>query len=323
MPAQADIHLHLGCKANENLDSGLRRNDERWSRPPIGRFRMSRREAENDSGAGRRLTIGALIGFTIGLLQTPPAGAQEIVSLPTRAGVTQSYFLTSAPGQLQAIAILFPGSGGRIQLRSDGGQPKFAGGNFLVRSRAEFVKRGVIAAIVDAPSDHQGGWGMRDEFRLGEDHAVDIGAVIADLKKRLPHLPLFLIGTTRGTISAAVLAARLGPSIAGTVLTATMFRPAGRRSNEPGPGLSKFDFGSIQVPLLFAHHVSDLCSVTPYGDAARFSDKFPLITVWGGLPPESSPCEARSQHGFLGKESETVEQIVNWMLKKPFLHEVK
>jgi len=251
------------------------------------------------------------------------AWAQEIVTLPTRGSVTQSYFLTSTPKQLQAIAVLFPGSGGAIQLRSEGGQPKFAGGNFLVRSRAEFVKRGVIAAIVDAPSDQQGGWGMPDEFRLGEEHATDIGAVIADLRKRLPNLPLFLIGTSRGTISAAALAARLKPSISGAVLTATMFRPAGRRSNEPGPGLSKFDFAAIQVPLLFAHHVSDQCSVTPYGDAARYSDKFPLITVWGGLPPESSPCEARSQHGFLGKEPETVEQIVNWMLQKPFLYEVK
>jgi len=251
------------------------------------------------------------------------AWAQELVTLPTRTGVTQSYFLTSAPKQLQAIAILFPGSGGTIQLRSEGGQPKFAGGNFLVRSRAEFVNRGVIAAILDAPSDQQGGWGMSDEFRLGEDHAVDIGAVIADLRKRLPNLPLFLIGTSRGTISAAALAARLKPSISGAVLTATMFRPAGRQSKEPGPGLSKFDFGAIQVPLLFAHHVSDQCSVTPYGDAARYADKFPLITVWGGLPPESSPCEARSQHGFLGKEAGTVEQIVNWMLQKPFLYEVK
>lgn len=256
-------------------------------------------------------------------MPSSPANAQEIVTLSTRAGVKQSFFLTSAPKQLQAIAVLFPGSGGAIQLRSEGGQPKFAGGNFLVRSRAEFVKRGVIAAIVDAPSDRQGGWGMTDEFRLGEDHAAGIGAVIADLRKRLANLPLFLIGTSRGTISAAALAARLKSSIAGTVLTATMFRPAGRRSNEPGPGLSKFDFATIQVPVLFAHHVSDQCSVTPYGDAARLSDKFPLITVWGGLPPESSPCEARSQHGFLGKESETVEQIVNWMLQKPFLYEVK
>ena len=97
-----------------------------------------------------------------------PVGAQEIIVLSTRTQVTQSYFLTSAPKDLQPIAVLFPGSGGLIQLRTEGGQPKFANGNFLVRSRAEFVKRGVIAAIIDAPSDQQGGWGMSDEFRLGD-----------------------------------------------------------------------------------------------------------------------------------------------------------
>jgi hypothetical protein len=250
-------------------------------------------------------------------------GAQEIVTLPTRANVTQSYFLTSAPKELQAIAVLFPGSGGLIHLRSEGGSPKFAGGNFLVRSRAEFVKRGVIAAILDAPSDLQSGWGMSDDFRLGGDHFTDISVVVADLNKRFPGVAVFLIGTSRGTISAAALGARFGARVAGAVLTATMFRAAGRNSNEPGPGLSRFDFATIQVPLLFAHHVSDQCRYTPYGDAARYSEKFPLITVWGGLPPQSTPCEARSHHGFLGKESETVEQIVNWMLKKPFLYEVK
>jgi len=29
MPAQAGIHLRARCKANENLDSGLRRNDDK------------------------------------------------------------------------------------------------------------------------------------------------------------------------------------------------------------------------------------------------------------------------------------------------------
>jgi len=251
------------------------------------------------------------------------ADAQEIVKLSTRPNVTQAYFLTSAPKQLQAIAILFPGSGGTIQLRTEGGQPRFAAGNFLVRSRAEFIRRGVIAAILDAPSDQQGGWGMSDQFRLGEVHAHDIGLVIDDLKKRLPDTPQFLIGTSRGTISAAALGARMGAKVSGVVLTSSMFREVPPRSNEPGPGLSRFDFATIGVPVLFAHHVSDQCQFTPYGDAARYSEKYPLLTVWGGLQPESTPCEARSQHGFFGKESETIEQIVNWMLKKPFNYEVK
>jgi len=246
---------------------------------------------------------------------------QEIVTLSTRPGVTQSYFLTSVPKNLLAVAVLFPGSGGLIQLRTENGQAKFGQGNFLVRSRAEFVKRGVAAAIIDAPSDQQAGWGMSDEFRLGDLHFSDISAVVGDLEKRFPGVPVFLIGTSRGTISAAALGARLGP--AGAILTSTMFRQAPRNSKEPGPGLSNFDFGTIKVPVLFAHHVSDQCEVTPYSDAARLSDKYPLITVYGGAPPQSGPCDAFSAHGYLGKEAETVEQIVNWMLKKRFLHEVK
>jgi hypothetical protein len=261
--------------------------------------------------------------FLVFLLWSSPLTGQEIVTLATRPNATQSYFLTSAPKELQAVAVLFPGSGGTIQLRLEGGQPKFAAGNFLVRSRAEFVKRGAIAAIIDAPSDQQGGWGMTDEFRLGSDHFTDIGVVVGDLNRRLPGVPIFLIGTSRGTISAAALGARFGSRVAGVVLTASLFREVPRKAKEPGPGLSRFDFASINVPLLFAHHVGDQCQFTPYGDAARLSEKYPLISVFGGLPPQSSPCEARSQHGFLGKEAETVEQIVNWMLKKPFASEVK
>lgn len=251
------------------------------------------------------------------------AQAQEIVTLPTRPNVTQSYFLTSAPSRTEAIVVLFPGSGGTIRLRSEGGRPRFDGGNFLVRSRTEFIKYGARAAIIDAPSDQQNGWGMSDEFRLGEEHAVDIGAVVDDLKMRFSNLPIFLIGTSRGTISAAALGARMKQPVGGVVLTASMFRAAGRNAKEPGPGLSKFDFATIKMPLLLVHHVSDQCQFTQYGDAARLSEKFPLISVFGGDTPRSGPCDAFSQHGFLGKEAETVEQMVNWMLKKPFQNEVK
>lgn len=268
-------------------------------------------------------TLLSLAALLLWCCAAPALAQQEIVTLPTRAGVTQSYFLTSIPKDLKAVAVLFPGSGGLIRLRSEKGKPRFNQGNFLVRSRAEFIKRGVVAAMMDAPSDQQSGWGMSDEFRLGENHSADIAAVIEDLEKRLSKMPVFLVGTSRGTISAAAVAARLGQRAAGAVMTATMFRQAPINSSEPGPGLSKFDFATIKVPLLFVHHVSDQCGSTPYGEAARLAERYPLISVFGGPSPQSAPCEAFSQHGFLGKESETVEQIVNWMVKKPVNHEVK
>jgi hypothetical protein len=264
-----------------------------------------------------------LIILVTWLISCVTAVAQEMITLSTRPNVTQSYFLTSVPKNLQAVVILFAGSGGLIQLRTESGKVRFNQGNFLVRSRAEFVKRGVIAAIVDAPSDQQGGWGMSDEFRLGDQHSTDISAVIEDLEKRFPGAPLFLVGTSRGTISAASAGARLGQRITGVVLTSSMFRQTGRKSKEPGPGLSKFDFATINIPLLFVHHVSDQCESTQYSDAARLAEKYPLISVFGGSPPQSGPCDAFSQHGYLGKESETVEQIVNWMLKRPFQQQVK
>lgn len=158
------------------------------------------------------------VAFVITLSGIGLAGAgfaQEIVTLNTRPGVTQSYFLASVPKRSQAIAVLFPGSGGWIGLRHEDGKIQFSPGNFLVRSRAEFVKRGVVGAIIDAPSDMQRGWGMTDEFRLDESHSTDISAVLNDLEKRFGGLPIFLIGTSRGTISAASVGARLGPRVAG------------------------------------------------------------------------------------------------------------
>jgi hypothetical protein len=251
-----------------------------------------------------------------------PAGAQEIVTLTPRPGVTASYFLARLPAQPQAVAVLFPGGGGHIRLRTEDGQVKFAGGNFLVRSRAEFVKRGVVAAVLDAPSDQQAGWGMSDEFRFGKEHLTDVQAVLADLGQRVPGLPVFLVGTSRGSVSAASLAARIDRGVAGVVLTSTMYRATAVRSREPGPGLSRFDFAGLKLPVLIVHHRDDACPSTPYADAAGLAKTFALITVMGGLPATSGPCEPMSAHGFVGRETETVEAIVNWMLKRPYAREI-
>jgi hypothetical protein len=248
------------------------------------------------------------------LMVTWAAAAEEIVALATRDGVTQS-FLLMAPAQAKpaAAALLFPGGNGSIRLRTEDGEIKFGDGNFLVRSRKLFVDRGVAVAVIDAPSDESRG--MNDRFRLGDKHAADIAAVAADLKKRFGNVPVFLVGTSRGSISAAATGAALGERVSGVVLTSTVF--LGARS---GPGLSGFDYATISAPVLLAHHVEDSCSVTPYREAQKLAEsrRYPLITVKGGLPATADACEGSSAHGYLGKEKETVEAIVNWILKKPY-----
>ena len=246
------------------------------------------------------------------MVGTGAAWAEDIVILSTRGGVTQSYLLSSpAAGKARAVAVLFPGEAGRVDLERETARTLLDSGNFLVRSRRLFTGMGIAVAVMDAPSDQS--YGMRDEFRLGGPHAEDIGRVVLDLKSRFPGLPVFLVGTSRGAISAAAAGSRLGKVVDGVALTATPFLASKQR-----PGLNGFDFSSIPVPLLFVHHVDDGCDSTPYSAAKRLADRYPVVSVSGGLPAQSKPCEPMSAHGFLGREADAVEVIAKWMLKQPY-----
>jgi alpha-beta hydrolase superfamily lysophospholipase len=135
------------------------------------------------------------------------AAAQERIDVPTRPGVTQPAYLTASPSPV-ASAILFPGGNGVVASVRN---------NFLLRVAGRFSAQGIDVAVVDAPSDQAGG--MTPQFHQSRQHADDIAAVIALLKRRAP-LPVWLVGTSNGSISAANGAARIGPpGVAGVVLS--------------------------------------------------------------------------------------------------------
>lgn len=250
-----------------------------------------------------------------------PAKAQEIVTLQTRPGVTQSFFIANMGGlKAEAAALLFVGGEGAIRLRMEEGQIRFQQGNFLPRSRREFIRNGILPVILDTPSDQQSAAGMSDTFRAGAAHAADVRAVIAEVKRRYPGLPVFIVGTSRGTVSAAHLAAALHGEAAGAVLTSTLFFSDVRARRA---ALAGFDWSSVKMPLLLVHHEDDGCGATPYFEAERLARRFPLVKVSGGNPAQSGPCEPLSQHGFFGREAQTVDAIAAWMLGRPFAKDIR
>ena len=257
--------------------------------------------------------------FLVLALAAVPAAAQEMVTISPRPGVNQSFFVASmGEAKPQAVALLYIGGGGRINLRVEEGQVKFGQNNFLPRARREFIRNAILPVVLDAPSDHPSE--MSDQFRTSDAHIVDARAVIAELKKRFADLPVFVVGTSRGTLSAAYIGAAVGGDVSGVVLTSSYFQTGGQR---PRPMLSGFEWHKIRSRLLFVHHADDGCAQTSYREAQRAARGYPLITVHGGKPPESGPCEPFSQHGFLGKEAETVDAIAAWMLGKPFAKEIQ
>lgn len=253
------------------------------------------------------------------LLAVPAAAvAQELVTVPTRPGVTQSFFIAGmGAAKPRAVALLYIGGYGNINLRSEGGRVKFGQNNFLPRARREFVRNGVLPVILDTPSDARDG--VSDAYRTGTDQVTDARAVLAELRRRYPGMPIFIATTSRSTISGAHLGRALGEEIAGVVLSSSMFAsPRGR-----WPVITGFDFGSIKAPILFVHHRGDTCQATPYEVAAKLGERYPLITVNGGKPAESGPCDPFSAHGFFGKEAQTVDAISAWMLKTTFARNIE
>ena len=250
------------------------------------------------------------------------APAQEIergiVTIPTRPGVTQSFFVAGM-GEVkpQAVALVYSGGHGAIQLRMEGGQPKFSPGNFLIRSRREFIRNAVLPVLVDVPSDER--TGVPDGYRRSDKQVADARAVLAEVRKRIPDLPIFIVTTSRSTLSGAYLGRALGADeVAGVVLSSSMAVPG-----HGWESLAGFDFKSVKAPLLFVHHRGDGCQATPYYALARMAEGFTLISVKGGKPPESGPCDPFAPHGYFGKEAETVDAIAAWMLKKPFATEIE
>jgi len=261
-----------------------------------------------------------VLALLAGIALCRGAYCQEIVTLQTRPGVTQSFFIADrGERKFEAAAMLLIGGGGNIRLRLEDGQPRFSQGNFLPRSRREFIRNSILPVILDNPSDQQAGAGMTDRFRASAQHAADMRALIAEMKKRYPGLPVFIVGTSRSTLSAAYLGTALEGEAAGVVLTSSLFFGDTRGR---AIALAGFDWSKVKVPLLFVHHADDGCGATPYFEAQRVGKRHPLVTVNGGKPAESGPCEPLAQHGFYGREAQTVDAIAAWMLRKPFPKEI-
>jgi len=259
----------------------------------------------------RQLSLGALLSA---VLVAPLAAHEEVVRLPSLDGAIAPYLLAYEPAQhYRAAAILFNGGDGKIGLLTRG--IPSPGANFLVRSRQRFVANGVAVALVDVPSDVNG---MADDFRAGRRHADDVANVAADLERRFAGARVFLVGTSRGTVSAAHVGVALSARLAGVVLSSSVFN-----ATRGGVGLAGFDYQRIRVPLLLVHHVEDACHATPYFAARALAQTYPLVSVKGGKEPKSGPCDPFSPHGFFGKEAETVQAMTQWMLGQPFVTEIE
>lgn len=244
----------------------------------------------------------------------PLEPGHEIVTLDTRPGITMRVLLAVPSVAPKGSFIFFPGGSGQL-VGEDGQVRQGFSGQEGTRLIAE---QGFVAVLVDWPSDQvQGG---SDQFRVSQAHTEDIKRVIEFVSHKWPK-PIFLVGHSLGTISAAHFAAVVKDDrISGVVLTGS--DGADRRRGKRIVYLSSLPLQNITYPVLFVHHRDDGCyglhDVRQLHNRVINSRKLGFIEVVGGAAPQGDPCRGgKNFHTFMGREREVINAIADWASGKP------
>lgn len=263
--------------------------------------------------AGSRILLRMAL-FSAALAAALGAHAQvqpEVREISTRPGVTLRFVYLKA-AQPVASAVLFQGGPGNIGIFPNG---SMRNGGFLAAGGQNFVQHGISVVIPDVPSDRR----HLDGFRASAAHAEDNAALIAFLRQQSP-VPVWAVGTSNGSLSAAAAATRLqdkGPD--GLVLSSTVTQEG--RTRGMAHVVSEVPLQDVKVPVLLVHHKDDACYVTPYDAmpgltaALSASPKVALITAQGGSN-NGNPCHG-GHHQFQGIEAAVARDIADWVKAVP------
>ncbi|MDD2879073.1 MAG: alpha/beta hydrolase [Rhodoferax sp.] len=234
--------------------------------------------------------------------------AGELFKVPTRPDIRTTVFWHATEGAT-ATLLVFPGGGGGFGKVEDGWPTS---NNFLVRTARLWAAQGFNLAIFGRPNDSAE---LGYEDRISDKHMADAKAVLDWVKRKSPA-PVWIMGTSRGTVSTAAMLINIQDTqIAGGVVSSSVveYKYAG--------ALPRQDLPMIKVPVLVYHHERDEChacrphEVPSIISGLKGSPVKRLMMVSGGADPKGNPCEANHWHGFIGMEPQAVLDISDWIRK--------
>jgi hypothetical protein len=218
--------------------------------------------------------------------------------------------LYARPQLPRGTIVMLPGGSGDVGIGEDGDLAH--GKNFVVRTRALWLAHGYAVMIPDAVD----GQNLRG-LRSSPEYARIIQDLVQAAHAKAPG-PVFLLGTSQGSIAAMNGAAHLSTAeLAGVVLTESV----SRRSKS---GETVFDASPDRVtaPVLIVANRDSACRVAPAEDAPRIAaavtraPDVKVIYVQGGVT-RSWECGSESPHGYFGIESAVVDQVAAWLDAHP------
>jgi pimeloyl-ACP methyl ester carboxylesterase len=128
-------------------------------------------------------------------------------------------------------------------------------------------------------------------------------------------VPVFLLGTSQGSIAAMNGAAHAPPgTLAGVILTESVSVMGGSHET-----VFNADPQKVRVPALVLANQDDRCDVAPPAMAPKIAAAMSqdpdvkVAAVSGGVSQSSKDCGSLSPHGYYGIENQVVNLICDWM----------
>jgi hypothetical protein len=248
------------------------------------------------------------------------AEGKRLVTLRSNNGITQKFILV-VPKNPVGIVILFPGSDGRLKISNLFGSPTINGldANFLVRTYKRFARHNFIVAMVDCPNELYKPHGLTYILRGGPQHQWGVSATI-DYCKQIANVPIWLIGTSAGTISVANLGISLRNKVDGLVFTSSVTDMTRNEfMSHFKNGIIDYALFMIEDPVFIAAHARDACAGTPPGKAQMLKARLVnssevVVKIYnGGHPVGSDICGGRHYHGFYGMEGTVINDIAQFI----------
>ena len=251
----------------------------------------------------RSIIRGSLVALILALWDLPAAAQAIVQDIPTSGGSEQVLF--AGPANPRAILLMFAGGDGTVGFNA-AGQITRLNANFLMRTQALWIAQGFAFATIASPSSLNG--------RRHTAAYADAIARAIDFARSRANAPVWLVGTSMGSIAAANGAAHLPGRVAGVVLSSSVAGP----NRAAGETVFDSDLGAIAVPALVVANRGDTCPIAGPGFAPQIlaalarSPRKDIIYV-ESHQLQSDPCEALSPHGYLGIEGHVVQQISGWI----------
>ena len=231
----------------------------------------------------------------------------SVLPVEVRPGVhLPVHYMRHDQGVVKGVAVLMPGGGGGLTLGALG-EPENQ--NFLIRSRGLFFEAGYDVVSVGNPADVPT---LPPRYRSSQQHVGDMETVVNFIKTRT-KMPIWLIGTSRGTTSGAASAVKFGNQLlAGLVLSSSV------STGKNGGAVQGENLDEIKIPTLVVHHENDGCNTTPASGAKSiFSElkQAPIkkLMIQSGGTATGAACGPFHFHGYEGIEAQTVRAMTDWM----------